>query len=135
MANVRKGGDPNDFDPTDFFTTRDAHEKNLSDLETRVSAIEGKLKTPQDLAAFFEKSAQDSRTLDGVFAKMFCRFLKEHDEVRAAVDNRMAEVDRKFFHKFLKRGWLVLYTIGVAVITLLLDLLKDYLSTLLIHKP
>jgi hypothetical protein len=125
----------NDFDASEFLAARDAHEKGISDLNDRVANVESKLKTPQDLAAFFESSAKDSRVLDGVFAKMFCRFMKENDEVREAVDKRMEEVDRKFLHKFMKRGWIALYTIGVAVITILLGLLKDYLATLWVHKP
>jgi hypothetical protein len=136
MATVPKRSDnPDNFDASEFLASRDAHEKNITELNERMSKVEGHLSTPQALAAFFENSAKDSRVLDGVFAQMFCRFIKENDAVKDAVDKRMEEVDRKFFHKFLRRGWLVIYTLAVAVITLALAVLKDWLEAVLIHKP
>jgi hypothetical protein len=136
MALPRKGSDPSDnFDASELIASRDSHEKGISELNERVTSMESKLKTPQDLATFFEGASKDSRVLDGVFASMFCRFMKENDQVREAVDKRMEEVDRKFIHKFMKRGWIVLYTIGVFVVSKLSDALGEYLKSLLIHKP
>lgn len=137
MATVprKPAGEGSDFDPSELLAAHGEHDKTITNLTERMAKVEGRLDTPQALAAYFQESAKDSRVLEGVFADMFCRFIKENDAVKAAVDKRMEEVDRKFFHKFLKRAWWVVYTIGVVILTLAVDVFRSWLEATFIHKP
>src|SRR3954453_11257820 len=88
-----------DFDPSELLATHEQHEKTISDLAERLVKVESNLSTPQSVAVFFQECAKDSRNFENVFAKMFCRFLDENQEVKDALRKRMAEVDRHFFFK------------------------------------
>ncbi|MEA3187628.1 MAG: hypothetical protein QOD99_1458 [Chthoniobacter sp.] len=117
----RRGSDSivSDFDTSQLLATHEQHEKNISDLTERTVKLEKSLATPQAVAGFFEECAKDSRNFDNVFAKMFCRFLDENQDVKDAVRKRMAEVDRNFFYKTFKRIWLPLYS-GLLIIATIL---------------
>lgn len=133
ISPTKKSG-TSDFNPGELLANHEQHEKNISDLTTRVAKIEGRLDTPQALAAFLQESAKDSRVLEGVFAQMFCRFLKEHSEVQDAVKQKMSEVDRNFFWKNFKRLWFPIYSGVLVVATLMAKELVHWFVTLIPHS-
>ena len=135
MAAAPRKPDSSDFDPSELLATHVEHEKSISNLTERVVKIEGHLNTPQALAAFFQESAKDSRTLDGVFAGMFCRFMAENSEVQEALKKKMGEVDRHFFYKNFKRIWLPLYSGILIVGTLVIKELVTWAISLIPHHP
>ena len=107
MATPPRRSDKDDFDPVELLASSEKHESKITDLTDRTAKLETLLSTPQTLARFFEQCAADSRNFDGVFAKMFCRFMEENAEVKAAVQKRVDESDRNFVRKTFKRfgGW------------------------------
>ncbi|HEX7260756.1 MAG TPA: hypothetical protein VF258_02990, partial [Luteolibacter sp.] len=105
-----------DFDAGDLLAKNQQHDESIGDLTARLAAIEAKLATPQSLAAYFKSSTEDSRTLDGVFADMFCRFLKEHAGVKECMTEKIAESDRNYFQKSLNRFGKVIYAVLLIVI-------------------
>lgn len=123
-----------DFDPSELLATHEQHEKNISDLTDRVVKIEGQIATPQAAAVFLEECAKDSRNFEGVFATMFCRFLKENSEVKAALKDKIDETDRHFFFKTFKRIWLPIYSVGLIVGTIVVKALVEWLMALIPHK-
>lgn len=131
---IIKKPEKSDFNPGELLANHEQHERNISDLTKRVAKIEGRLDTPQALAAFFQESAKDSRVLEGVFAQMFCRFLKEHPEVQEAVKQKMNEVDRNFFWKNFKRLWLPLYSGCLVVATLVAKEVVHWIVAFIPHK-
>ena len=125
--------EPSDFNASDLLAARDAHEKGISDLNERMAKVEGNLETPQQLADYFERSARDSRQLESVFAKMFCRFMNDNDEVKEAVRKKLEEIDRNFFFKTWKRTWFIVYSVGVAIGSIFLKALVDWIISLIPH--
>jgi hypothetical protein len=123
-----------DFDPNDFLAAQGEHEKNISALTERISKIEGHLSTPQSLAAFLNESAKDSRVLEGVFAKMFCRFMADDKDVQDAVRKKIVEADRNFFYKNLKRLWLPIYSATLVVGTIVAKEVVQWLLSLIPHR-
>jgi hypothetical protein len=126
-------GAVSDFDPNALLQAQGEHEKSISDLTDRISKIESSLATPQALAVFLEESARDSRQLEGVFAKMFCRFMAEHREVQEAVRKKIEEVDKSYFSRLFRRFGMALYTVAVAVISVIGKNLLDWVISLIPH--
>jgi len=133
LPTTKKAG-TSDFDPSELLATHEQHEKNIVDLTSRVSKLEGHLCTPQALAAYFEESAKDSRILEGVFAKMFCRFMNENPDVQAALEARIAQVDRNFFFKLFKRFGFAVYSFVLVLTGLLVKALGEWIVALLPHS-
>lgn len=129
-----KKSDSSDFDPSQLLAHHEQHEKHISSLTERVAKIEGHLCTPQAVATFFKESAKDSRTLDGVFAEMFCRFMEENEEVKAAIKKKMGELDRNYFLKAFKRLWLPLYSGILIIATVVAKDLTQWLLSLIPNK-
>lgn len=126
-----------DFKASDLLATQKEQGDTLSDLSERLERLESYLDTPQKLAEFFEQSSKDSRRLDGVFADMFCRFMRENAEVKAELEERIEAVDRQFFYKTFKKVSFALYTVAVVVGTLVVQvvgqLITQWVSALLPH--
>jgi hypothetical protein len=122
-----------DFDPAELLSSHEQHESKISDLTDRVSKLEKHFATPQAAAEFIEDCAKDSRNFDGVFAKMFVRFLDESTEVREAIQKRMNEADRNFFFKTFRRTWFAIYSILLIVGTVLVKALVQWLLSFLQH--
>jgi hypothetical protein len=120
-----------DFDPNVLLQAQGQHEKSIGDLAERVGKIEASLATPQALAVFLEEAAKDSRQLEAVFAKMFCRFMQENSDVQTAVKKKMDEVDRNFFYRNFKRIWFPLYSGLLIFLTLLGKHLMEWLISLI----
>lgn len=72
--------------------------------------------------------------LEGVFAQMFCRFLKENQEVREAMVNRMQEIDRNFFYKAFKRLWLPIYSVSLIIGAIVMKEVVQWAISLIPHK-
>ena len=119
-----------DFDPQDFLASHGQHEKDIFDLTGRVTKLEGYLSSPQALATFLEEFAKDSRNLEGVFAKMFCRFMKENPDVQASVEKKLTEVDRHFFFKNVKRFGFTVYSVFLVIAGAFTVKFGEYLFTL-----
>ena len=122
-----------DFDPSELLATHEQHEKNISDLNGRLSKLEGHLCTPQALASYFEESAKDSRVLEGVFASMFCRFMNENGEVQIALEKRIEQVDRSHIQKFVKRFGFAVYSFLLIIVGLLGKALGEWILSLIPH--
>jgi hypothetical protein len=127
-------GDGSDFDPSELLAAHGEHDKNISNLTERMAKVEGHLATPQALAAFMKESTKDSRMLDGVFADMFCRFMKENPDVQEVVRSKLEEIDRIFFFKTLKRAWFWIYTVIVAMAAIVGKEVVDWMISLIPHK-
>jgi hypothetical protein len=107
---------PDDFKTAELLKSQEQHGKEISDLSGRIAELEGKLKSPQALAAFFQDATKDSRVLDGVFASMFCRFLKEHEDVQSELRHRLHEADRHYvLEKFKRWGGFIQSGILIAI--------------------
>jgi hypothetical protein len=128
-----ESGAISDFNPSALAHAQDQHEKSIGDLTERVRKIESSLSTPQALATFFEESARDSRQLDGVFAKMFCRFMAEHPDVQEAVKRKVEEVDRSYVVKTLRRFGGALYAFVLLIGGMLLKALVDWFLSIIPH--
>jgi hypothetical protein len=135
MANppLKRSEKDSDFDPSQLLHSHGEHEKNISDLTSRMAKVEGRMDTPQALADFLEESARDSRKLEGVFAEMFCRFMEENPKVQECVKKRMEEVDRNYFFKTFKRTWFWFYSVVVAVGAIIIKELLGWLLALIPH--
>lgn len=133
MPSKKTGNDVSDFDPSELLASREVHEKTIASLGDRMAAIEGCLSTPQSLATFFRESAKDSRTLEGVFAEMFCRFIKENEGVKQAIETKINEADRSFLRKGLKRSWGLLWTAFIFLAGGVAKQVLEWLGSLLPH--
>lgn len=123
-----------DFDPSKLLSDTEAHEGKITDLTGRIAELEKKLASPQAAAQFMQECAKDSRQFDNVFAAMFRRFLDENQEVKDAVQERMAKVDREFFFKTFKRFWGFVSAGLIFVLGVIAKPLIEYLVTLIPHK-
>jgi len=119
--------------PTEVLATQAAHQENISELTDRIRKIEQLLDTPIKMADFFDEKSKDSRRVDEVFAKMFCRFIKDNEEVKAALCDKIQQMDRNFFFKSFKRFWLPIYTAITIVATIVLKALVEWGVSLIPH--
>ena len=124
-----------DFDTTKLLADTQEHERNISDLTARLAELEKKVSTPQATAEFIKECAKDSRNFDNVFAEMFRRFLDENQEVKDAVQERMAKVDREFFFKTFKRFWGTVRAILLVVLGAIAKPALEWLLSLIPHVP
>ena len=134
MAVPLKKAEKDDFDPSELLAVHGKHEKDITDLNGRLAKIEGHLQTPQAVAEFFTESTRDSRKLDGVFAEMFCRFMKEHEGVDDAVTKKVEDIDRNFVRKCFKRFWVFIGTGLVFIAGTVFHQLVEWLLSVLPHK-
>lgn len=80
-----------------------SHDKDISSLVDRVSAIEQKLSNPEQLAQTLEAATSDSKKLDKLFSKLFCNMMKSDDDVRASVQEKMNALDREAANSVMKK--------------------------------
>ena len=105
-----------DFNTAELLAQQEAHEQNICDLQSRIEKLENCFGTPQKMADFFQDATEDSRKLDGVFAQMFCRFMKEHEDVQTELRQRLHEADRHYvLEKFKRWGGLFKSAVLIAV--------------------
>ncbi len=130
----RRSETVSDFDPSKLLSDTQEHERNISDLTSRLSELEKKLSSPQAVAQFFKECATDSRNFDNVFAAMFRRFLDENQEVKDAVQERMTKVDREFFYKTFKRFWGIVRALILVVLGVIAKPTMEWLLSLIPHK-
>ena len=71
--------------------------------------------------------------MEGVFAKMFCRFMAENAEVQEAVRKKVEEVDRSFIAKTIRRFGVAIYTVIIAGAAIIGKELLEWALSLLPH--
>lgn len=79
------------------------HHKGISSLEDRVGVLEKKLSNPELLAKTLEEAASDSKRLDKLFSKLFCDMMKNDDDVKTSIKDKMDTVDRDAVNALLKK--------------------------------
>jgi hypothetical protein len=101
------------------------HGKDISSLTDRVVSLEQKLSNPEQLALTLEAASSDSKKLDKLFSRLFCNMMKNDDDVRASVQEKMNALDRSTVKSTIKKfGGLV----GFAVWSILLAAIAAWLG-------
>src|ERR1700679_1201207 len=89
-----------DFDPDKLLQD---HGKDISSLTDRVASLEQKLSNPEQLALTLEAASSDSKKLDKLFSKLFCNMMKNDDEVKASLVEKINALDRAEVNAFMKK--------------------------------
>ena len=107
-----------DFDPDKLLQD---HGKDISSLTDRVASLEQKLSNPEQLALTLEAASSDSKKLDKLFSKLFCNMMKNDDEVKASLVEKINALDRAEVNAFMKKfggkiAFLV-WTVGIMLLS------------------
>jgi predicted ribosome quality control (RQC) complex YloA/Tae2 family protein len=89
-----------DFDPDKLLQD---HHKDISSLIDRVLVLEQKLSNPEQLAQTLEAASSDSKKLDKLFSKLFCNMMKNDDDVKASLVDKINTLDRAEVNSLLKK--------------------------------
>jgi hypothetical protein len=89
-----------DFEPDKLLAD---HGKDISSLGERVLALEQKLTNPEQLANALEAASSDSKKLDKLFSKLFCNMMRNDDDVRASMQEKMNALDRDAARSVMKK--------------------------------
>lgn len=101
------------------------HGKDISSLTDRVAALEQKLSNPEQLALTLEAASSDSKKLDKLFSKLFCNMMKNDDEVRVSLQDKINALDRSVAKSMMKKfGGMV----GFAVWSIVLAAIAAWLG-------
>lgn len=65
--------------------------------------MEKKLSSPELLAKTLEEAAADSKRLDKLFSKIFCTMMKNDDDVKTSIKDKMDAIDRDAVNALLKK--------------------------------
>lgn len=102
-----------------------SHDKDISSLVDRVSAVEQKLSNPEQLAQTLEAATSDSKKLDRLFSKLFCNMMKNDDDVKTAVHEKINALDRRAAYSTIKKfggkmgfaAWSIFLIVVTALLT------------------
>jgi hypothetical protein len=97
------------------------HGKDISSLTDRVASLEQKLSNPEQLALTLEAASSDSKKLDKLFSKLFCNMMRNDDDVKASMQEKMNVLDRDAVRAVVKKfggkiGFAI-WTVAIIVIT------------------
>ncbi|OGI58001.1 hypothetical protein A3C60_02260 [Candidatus Nomurabacteria bacterium RIFCSPHIGHO2_02_FULL_37_45] len=112
MANEKK---KNDFDEDKITQRTEQHDKDISGITDRLSALENKLK-PDQVALLLESAEADSKKLDTLFSKLFCNMLDKDPNVKIAITNRLKTVDRDSVKSFWKKFGFTIWSIALIIL-------------------
>jgi hypothetical protein len=97
------------------------HGKDISSLTDRVASLEQKLSNPEQLALTLEAASSDSKKLDKLFSKLFCNMMRNDDDVKASMQEKMNVLDRDAVRAVVKKfGGKIgsaIWTVAIIVIT------------------
>jgi len=79
------------------------HGKDISSLTDRVASLEQKLSNPEQLALTLEAASSDSKKLDKLFSKLFCNMMRNDDDVKASMQEKMNVLDRDAVRAVVKK--------------------------------
>lgn len=110
-----------DFDAEKLAQDTEQHGKDINGLDSRITELEQKLSTPENIANTLEGAAHDSKKLDKFFAKVFSDLLSDKDsQASKALEEKINKIDRDAVKSTFKRwrGWVggaVLFLLGYAL--------------------
>ena len=114
----------NDFNPIEL--SIQAHDRGISSLSDRVAALEQNLKDPKLLAKTMEDAAEESTRLKRLFSKVFCDMMRNDDDVKTSIVQKMDEIDRVYWKRFRGKSGFAAWSIFLVVLTAIMTALADH---------
>lgn len=107
------------------------HGKDLTDHSDRITVLENKLSSPEQIALLLELASKDSKKMDRLFADIFTSMLKDekcNPEVHQTIEDIINKTDRDFFNKTIKKWGKLLGTALIFILGTFFTIIVEWLK-------